>query len=461
MPWVCLLVLLAAVGVVDTGCAGDSAGAEVAADGEAPEGADGEAAGERSSANEEADEGSGDDSEEADDEDEPKKKKRRERSTTVQVTEVVRGDLVLPIVAEGSIRARNAAEIKFEIAGRIDELWIEEGQRVRRGQKLAGIDDREYRLQLEEARSRYLQALGQLAVEEEGYDGNDAERLLEQETDELEKLEQDGTITRRERLDRELELGMEAVRAGAYRRELLEVRSGLATARADAERAELLLERTVLRAPFSGVVVGLDVARGERVQVGETLARLVDDVDLEAEVGVLESDLGALSPGRAVLLAIPALGETLEVSVDVISPDIDAESRTCPVLMRIKSKDGRIKPGMFVRAAIAGEVLPGRILVPREAIVTRDGRPVLFRVEDGRAKWVYVQLGERNDHLVEIARVDQGGPLDPGTPVVVDNHLTLTHDAKVKVRRTVPVADPWFEQSEVAADGESGGGETG
>jgi len=255
-------------------------------------------------------------------------------------------------------------------------------------------------------------------------------------------------ITRRERLDRELEQGMDAVREGAYRRELLEVRSGLAAARADAERAELMLERALVRAPFGGVVTALDCAPGERIQLGQTLARLVDDVNVEAEVGVLESDLGMLRPGRPVLLSVPALGELLEVTVDVISPDIDAESRTCSVLMRMKSKDGRLKPGMFVRAAIAGEILSERVLVPREAILTRDGRPMLFRVEDGRAKWVYVQLGERNDHLVVIERVDQGGPLEPGTPVVVSNHLTLTHDAKVKVKKTVPVADPWYVEPE-------------
>jgi RND family efflux transporter MFP subunit len=378
----------------------------------------------------------------ASDEEEPKK--RKERSTSVNAAPVVRGDLVLPIAAEGSIRARNATEIKFEVDGRIEELWVQEGQRVRRGQKLAGLDDREFKLALEEARARYLQALGQLAVEEEGYDGKEAERLLEDKAAELNKLESEGVISRRERLDRELKLGMDAVREGAYRRELLEVRSGLASARADAERAGISLERTLLRAPFGGVITGLDCAPGERVQVGETLARLVDDVDIEAEVGVLESDLGALAKGRPVLLTVPALGETLNLTVDVISPDIDSESRTCLVLMRLKSKDGRLKPGMFVRAAIAGEILDDRLLVPREAILTRDGRPVLFRIEKDRAKWVYVQLGERNDHLVEIIRIDQGGPLDPGTLVVVDNHLTLTHDAKIKVKKKVGISDPWY-----------------
>ena len=75
--------------------------------------------------------------------------------------------------------------------------------------------------------------------------------------------------------------------------------------------------------------------------------------------------------------------------------------------------------------------------------MTRDGRPVLFKVEDDRALWVYVQLGRQNDQLVEIERVDQGGPLDPGTQVIVSNHLTMTHEAKIKVKETIEVPDLW------------------
>ena len=377
-------------------------------------------------------------------EEEKEKKPRKERSTSVTAAPVIRGDLVLPVVAEGSIRARRTAEIKFEIGGRVTDVWIKEGQKVRKGQKLAGLDDREYRLALEEAESRYLQALGQLAVEEEGYSQEEeAERTLSGQRAELARLEQEGVITHRERLDRELELGMDAVRDGAYRRELLEVRSGLAAARGDATRARLDIERTLLTAPFDGVISGLPLSPGERVQPGERLCRLVDDVDIEAAVGVLESDLGAVRKGRRVFLSIPALSEVLPAKVDVVSPDVDESSRTCLVLMRLRSDEGRVKPGMFVQASIAGQIHSDRLLVPKEAILSRDGRPVIFKVDGDRARWVYVQVGLRNDHLVEITRIDQGGPLEPGTLVVVDNHLTLTHDAKVKVKKTVEVTDPW------------------
>ncbi|MCP3981102.1 MAG: efflux RND transporter periplasmic adaptor subunit [bacterium] len=442
LRFVCLaLVFALAVGAA--GCGGNSVS------GANEDAGDDAAAAEQTKAAE----GDGKKAEEAADGEKPEpekkpKKKKKEASTSVNVSEVTVGDLVVPVLAEGTIRARNAADVKFEVAGRLDQVFVKEGQRVKKGQKLARIDDREYVLAMEEARSRYLQGLGQLAVEEEDFGATAAERNLNAKKTELDTMERDGLITRQERLDRELALGIEAVREGAYRRELLEVRSGIHTARADMARLELNLEKTIVRAPFNGVISNLELGAGERVQTGELLARLVDRVNVEAVIGVLESDLAGVEVGRPVLIEIPALDRTVRGKVDVVSPEIDADSRTCSVLVRLRSAKGTIKPGMFVRASIAGAILPETTLVPREAVLTRDGRPVVFRVEEKRSKWVYVQLGLRNDHMVEIKRVDQGGPLDPGTQVVVSNHLTLTHDAKVKVRKTIPLADPWSEETE-------------
>ena len=113
------------------------------------------------------------------------------------------------------------------------------------------------------------------------------------------------------------------------------------------------------------------------------------------------------------------------------------------VLLRVKSPEGRLRPGMFVRAIVAGETYPDRLLVPREAILTRDGRPLLFKIEGDRAKWLYLKVGKQNDYTVEIEKVLQGGTLEAGDKVVVSNHLPLSHEAKVKVKKTVPITDPW------------------
>lgn len=432
--WVLSLILVASFGMA--ACSSPEDGEEGEATEEVAEGEDAE-----------GDVAEGDAAEGDAAEEEEEKPQRRERSVSVTATLAERTSLVVPVIAEGVVRARNAAEIKFELAGRISQVHVQEGQRVRRGQRLATLDNREYVVASEEARANTLDALGKLAVEESDLgETNEAEQkaLLDQIA-ELEAMERRGEISREERRAREMDLGVSAVRDGAFRRELLEVRSGLAASRAAQQRAELNLERTVLRAPFSGVVSGLTLDTGERVQVGETLCTVIDDVDVEADIGVLESDLKALELGRPALVYIPALDITVPAAVDIISPSIDSASRTCQVLVRLRSEDGKIKPGMFVRASIAGEVHTDKLVVPREAILTRDGRPLIFRVEDERAKWVYVELGLRNDHAVEIAKVVQGGPVDSGTPVVVDNHLTLTHDAKVKVRRTEPLVDPWAE----------------
>jgi membrane fusion protein, multidrug efflux system len=359
----------------------------------------------------------------------PKKAKKPKRAS-VTVAEVSRGNLVLPILAEGAIRARNQAEIRPEIAGRVTELLVSEGERVVAGQLLLRLDSREYELALREARSSILTALSTLAMEDE----NEAQ------------LPEAGSLLD---IEGDLDSRLAALRRGDYRAEIAAARTGVSAAEAAERRARLNLERCELRAPFAGVITGLTLSPGEWLSGGQTLFSLVDDINLEAEVQVLESDLDYLSQGRAALLTFPALGETLQVKVDIVSPTLDIDSRSCPSLMRLSNRSRRIKPGMFTRAAIAGEILTDRMLVPREAVLTRDGRPLVFKVEDELTQWIYVKLGERNEQFVEIAGVLQGGKLAPGDKVVVANHLTLTHGAQVKVKRTLHPRSPWQLDEEV------------
>jgi len=229
-----------------------------------------------------------------DSQDDSKDKERTEKAVSVNVCDAFRGELVVPVVAEGTIRARHTAELRFEISGKIRRILVEEGQSVRKGQLLAELDGREYSIRIEEAHSRYLQALAKVAVEEDGATlPNDSSQDDEFHAGmrKLAELEAKGEITREERLDREIQLGMKAVGQGGFRRELVEARSGMVQARADEEQARLNLEKTQIRAPFSGVLTGLTLANGEWVNANQTFTSLVDNVDIEAVVGVLESDL--------------------------------------------------------------------------------------------------------------------------------------------------------------------------
>lgn len=368
------------------------------------------------------------------------------------------GDLVLPIVAEGTIQARLATDVRSEIAGEVDRIRIDEGQAVRAGEILVELDPRGYRVALDEARSKYVEALSRLAVEEgrlaggaEGGSALDIENALSDEAAkeleasirELEAEERRGKITRNERVRRQLDLELDALMKGAYREDVVAARSGVSAAWAALERARLDMERIQIRAPFAGVVSEMDLTPGQQIQPNDVVCRLVDNVEIEADVGVLESDLRHVAVGRPVLLAVPALDDTVQATLDVISPEVNRESRTCRVLIRFHNADGRARPGMFVRAIIAGEVLPDRLLVPRQALLMRDNRPLVFKADGDRAKWLYITMGERNDQFVEVKNVLQGGSLAEGDTVVVSDHLTLAHEAKIDVRKTITPTSPW------------------
>jgi RND family efflux transporter MFP subunit len=426
---VTLLLLVAACGKRgasgDQGAAGgDSTGAAIEKAGSADEGAEKSAASDSGSAG-------------------GKPSERKERAVSVDASPAFRGDLVVPVVAEGTVRSLHSSEIKVEISGRIASIAAREGQTIRKGSLILRIDSREYEVAADEARSRYLQALSALAVEEDSVDVIERSSELQQKIDELEKLEEQGSITRDERLAREIALDVQALRGGAFRTDMVATRSGVTAARAALERAYLNLERTEVRAPFAGVVTGLRLSPGEQLIAGGAVCTLVNNVELEAVVGVLEADIGHIESGRRALLVLPALGDTLETRVGVISPQFDRSTRTCEVLLPIDNRDARVRPGMFVRAIVAGETLRDRLLAPREAILTRDGRPLLFKAENGRAMWVYVELGRQNETLVEIKQILQGGTLAEGDLIVISNHLTLSHDAKIDVKNTVPFHDAW------------------
>jgi multidrug efflux pump subunit AcrA (membrane-fusion protein) len=144
-----------------------------------------------------------------------------------------------------------------------------------------------------------------------------------------------------------------------------------------------------------------------------------------------------------VRVAVPAVQDTLEATVDVISPRLDAQSRTCECIIRFRNEGGRFRPGMFARAEIAGFIYPGRMMVPRAAVLIRDDRPLVFKVVGDRAHWLYVTTGLENDNWIEITAVHSGGSLAPGEQVVVSDHLTLAHEAKIDIRKVEPPVDRW------------------
>ena len=383
-----------------------------------------------------------------------KAKPKKEKSIKVNIGTMRQGDLVLPVYADGTIRTPKSVVIKTKVGGQILDVVVRDGDKVRKGQLLAKIDPREYEITLEESRYRHLQALSQMAAEADTFQVNhEAVKDFTVGRDELDKMKAKGSISREEYANRLLELEMDALQKGAFREAVFQQRTGLAEARMAEERAKLNLEYTQIRSPFAGIVQGLTAVDGEIVSTGAAVCTIFNNELLEASVNVLEADLGHLDQGRPVLLAIPATGDTLRAVVDVISPTLDQATRTCELIIRFSNPEGRYRPGMFVRTQIAGVIYKDKLLAPQSALLIRDNRTLVFKKEGDRARWLYVDIGLQNEQWVEILKVHSGGSLDPGDEIVVSDHLTLAHEAKIKVRKRIPPVDKWdfADFGEVAA----------
>ncbi len=375
---------------------------------------------------------------------------KKEKAIKVNVAEVRRADLVIPVHADGVIRTPRSVEVRAKSGGELTGVNVRDGDRVRAGQLLARVDQREYALRLEEARYQHLQALSRAAAEGDTVIVNrEALDRFQRGRQALEERLRRGEVEHETYQADALEQELQALEQGAFRQQVYEQRTGLAAARMAEDRARLDLENCEIRAPFDGIVQGVGVVPGEIITAGTRICSIFNNDRLEAVVNVLEADLGNLQEGRPALVAVPATGDTLHQQVDVISPNLDQASRTCEVIIRFRNENARFRPGMFAQAEIAGWVHHDKLQVPKDAVLMRDNRPLVFKVVGDRAQWLYVDVGLQNDEWVEITAVHSGGSLAPGDQVVVSDHLTLAHEALIEIRQKVPPRDRWGLASNV------------
>lgn len=321
-------------------------------------------------------------------------------SLPVVGAEVRRGDLILSINTTGQVRSQAVANLKAEVSGTIDRVLVTPGQRVTKGQPLVTLDRRSFDLNVREQEAAVAQATVQF---------NDY-------------VVPDSVVTGQP--------------IPADRRENARVRSGLLAAEVRLERAKLERERAVIEAPFNGIVDRVEVAPGERVSAGESVATVVDVSDLRVEASVLEHDLPLLRVGGDAAVLSPAANTSVHGAISAILPLVDSTTRAGRAVVRVPaSAAAALRPGMYADVKLESSRLPDRILVPTRAVIEREGRPLVFVVKNGRAQWTYVTPGRTNGTDTEILADSVSGqiPVAVGDTVLIEGHLTLTHDAPVRL----------------------------
>jgi RND family efflux transporter MFP subunit len=360
-----------------------------------------------------------------------------ESALPVKVSPARRGDLVIRLKSPGEAVTEKIIALKTEVPGTIKTLEVSEGKHVRAGDLLLELDDREYRLRLERAEALRLKYLSELLLEKE-FAVPDKE-LDSQSQARVKKYAEEfarsgdlfgkGLISREEydkaRRDYELVL----IETGKMKDEVQSAAKGLTQAEIDVKIAQMELDKTRITAPFSGIITGLKIAPRETVSAGRELFTLVDISQIKVQAKVLESEVGKMQVGRAADLRFSAYPDKVfRGRVQAISPVIDPEDKTCTVHILVENPEEEIKPGMHAEVEISADVYKDRLLVPQEAVLVRGGRKLVFVVEDGLAKWRYIDVGLENEDFAEVL-----DGVKEGEMVITEGHFTLAHDARVQV----------------------------
>ncbi|MGV3709753.1 MAG: efflux RND transporter periplasmic adaptor subunit [Gemmatimonas sp.] len=328
---------------------------------------------------------------------------RRDSLSLPVVAEDARdGDLVLRVNTTGVIRSEALVKLTVEVGGVIAELPARSGARVRKGDVILKLDPVPFDMKVRTAQSKLEEA---------------QQRMLESYAPESIATGRSPTPEQR--------------RAFASK-------AGLSGAMLDLESAKLEQSKSVLYAPFDGVLDAVKVTLGERIASSQEVAALVDPVRLRVDAQVFEHDLAVLRAGNeAFITSAGAPGRELRGRVETILPLLDSASHAGRAVVRFDG-DGRLRPGMYAEVQLESMRLTNRRLVPARSVIERDGRPLVFVVRDGRAQWTYIEVGRSNGIDTEVLPDTVTGviPVNPGDKVIVDGHLTLTHDASVTITAT-------------------------
>lgn len=340
----------------------------------------------------------------------------------VEVAPVTSGRLREIRVLSGTLQASTRFDVSAKAGGLIEQMKVDLGDEIERGQIVAVLDDDEF----EQA---VVQAEAELAVRQAELASAQAElRRVRREYDRLQTLAERRVVTNVE-LD-EITATLESQKASVA---LAEAR--VRQARAEEEVARIQQRYTTIRAAWEG---GPDTATvseryedaGNTVQVGDAVIGVVALDPLTAVVSVTERDYTRLRVGQpATLMTDARPGDTFDAEIVRIAPIFREASRQARIELRVANPDGQLRPGMFVRVRVVLREGEADTIVPAAALVQRGDEQVVFQVaDDGETVTEHpVTVGIREAEQVEIV-----SPPLSGQVVVLGQHL-LEDGAAIRV----------------------------
>jgi HlyD family secretion protein len=403
----------------------------------------------------------------------------------VAVTEVTAGSMSESVPVTGTLKALGEADIRPQLAARVQEVQVREGDTVAAGQVLVTLDQTDANAQLVQAQAalstaqagagaaqaQWRAAQQRLSVVEQGARPEEraiarsrvqqAEAALtkaQADLDRREKLFADGAVSREE-LDtmqtnrdtaqanvaaaqqqlqlletgaRPEELAAARDEAEAARKQMESAQAGVRQATAAVTRAQELLGYTVIRAPISGVVYERGIEPGEIASPGgDPLLRVADLGSVYFEAIVPGRLADRVQTGQPVEISVRGDGATrAQGSVLKVVPVANPSSRDFAARISIPQMAGTTRPGMYAEGRIIISRHEGVPVVPKDALVERSGKQVMFVVSsDSTVQERAVRVGLADPQQVEVV-----SGLRPGERVVVEGAALLNSGDKVTVQ---------------------------
>lgn len=363
---------------------------------------------------------------------------REETPVAVEVTKVERGSIRDLRTFSGSLFSRSSFDVVAKVGGQLSVLEVDIGDRVERGEMIGRIDDEPFiqevaqsEAELEVARANLEEARSSL-------------ELAQRERDRVEALRERRIVSAAD-----LDAAEAAVQAERSRVRVTE--ATIQQREAALRAAQLRLSYTRIAANWEGEgdvrAVGERYAdEGATLTANEPIVSLVDLQRLRAVIQVTERDYGRIRVGQEGLIASDAApGERFDASVVRRAPQFRETSRQARIELDVPNPEERLMPGQFVRVQLELGRADDAVVVPRDAVVRREGAEGIFLVESGdggsTATFVPVRAGFTEGSRVQVVEPEVRGDvvilgqdlLADGTPVrvVAERELDEVDDAFV------------------------------
>jgi HlyD family secretion protein len=310
---------------------------------------------------------------------------------TVEVAHASRGSVIQHLIVVGNLIGDATVAVVPRAAGRLEGVFVQLGDRVTRGQRIAKIEDEELREQIKQAEA--AQEVSRATIRQREADLKLAETNVERSRSLFERQ-----LLPKQTLDDNEARYQSAVAA----LDLARAQSSQSQARLD--ELQVNMANTVITSPVNGFVARRAADPGAFVSQNAPVADVVDISRVRLVVNVVEKDLKQVQVGDMAEVSVDAFpGEKFSGRIARVAPVLDPATRTAPIEIEIPNPVFRLKPGMYARVGIKTEERPNALVVPTNAVVAVGGeRGVFLALNDNTAAFRRVQVGVESDDRIEI-----------------------------------------------------------